>query len=104
MYQLATIVIGVTESAWKAFDGPAMGNLYVDKDAVAHGSYGVYSDNGAIAVIRPDGIFAFGASLKKLEKIEDFFEAIFAKVQPKDGPAPVGREISGTAEPVRSRL
>lgn len=104
MYQLATIMLGVTESAWKAFDGPAIGKLYFDKDAVAHGSYGVYPDNGAIAVIRPDGIFAFGASLKQLEKIENFFGAIFAKGQPKDGPSSPVRGVGNTGQPVKPRL
>lgn len=78
VYQLATLIVGVAESAWTAFDGPAIGNLYFDKDGVAHGRYGVYPKTGAIAVIRPDGIFAFATSLRELNKIEDFFNAIWA--------------------------
>lgn len=76
-YQLATVMVGVTGCPWDAFDGPSIGNLYFDKDAVAHSRYGVYPGNGAILVIRPDGIFAFAALLHQVHKIEEYFESIF---------------------------
>lgn len=78
VYQLATIMVGVTGCPWDAFDGPAIGSLYFDKDGLAHDRYGVYPDGGAILVIRPDGIYAFAAPLGEIDKVEDFFEAICA--------------------------
>jgi phenol 2-monooxygenase len=77
-YQLATVMVGRTWSSWDAFDGPSIGKLYFDKDGVAHARYGVYPDNGAILVVRPDGIFAYAAPLHELEEIWQYFDAIFA--------------------------
>lgn len=74
---LATIIIGHVGSAWDAFDGPALGNLYFDTEGIAHSRYGVYPDNGAMVVVRPDGIFSFAAGLDELEKIETFMKGVF---------------------------
>jgi phenol 2-monooxygenase len=76
IYRMSTIVTGVVGSAWDAFDGPALGNLYFDLESIAHSRFGVYPDHGALVVIRPDGVFAFATGLDKPDQIEEFFKAI----------------------------
>ena len=76
MLHLTTIMIGSAPSAWAAFDGPVLGNLYFDMESIAHDRYGVYPDNGAIVVVRPDGVFAFAADLDGLDEIEEFLRPI----------------------------
>jgi len=74
---MATLTIGHVGSAWEAFDGPALGNLYFDPEAIAHSRHGVYPNNGGMVIVRPDGVFAFAARLDELDKIEEFFESVF---------------------------
>ncbi|KAK7754520.1 hypothetical protein SLS62_003540 [Diatrype stigma] len=74
----STIILDTVGSAWEAFDGPALGKLYFDTDSLAHDRYGVYSDHGAIVVVRPDGVFAFAAALEDLSNVEDYFAGICA--------------------------
>lgn len=74
---LSTIMVGRVNSAWEAFDGPAIGRLYFDTESQAHSRYGVYNSSGAIVVMRPDGIVAYAAALDQLDKVEAFFEPIF---------------------------
>lgn len=76
IYQKATVMVGVTGCVWDTFDGPAIGNLYFDKDGMAHSRFGVYPDNGAILIIRPDGIFAFAAALDESDVIEGYFQDV----------------------------
>lgn len=70
-----TIMIGTSSSAWTAFDGDALGNLYFDSEAMAHSQYGIYPELGGIVVVRPDGVFAFAAGLDAWEKIDEFFNS-----------------------------
>jgi phenol 2-monooxygenase (NADPH) len=72
-----TIMVGYVGCAWDAFDGPAVGNLYFDHEAMAHDRYGIYTENGGIVVIRPDGVLAYAADLDQLDRIEEFFEPVF---------------------------
>lgn len=74
---LATVIRREASSAWQLFDGPALGSLYYDTDGSAHAKFGIYPESGAVAVIRPDGVFAFAAALEEWGRIEDFFGAIF---------------------------
>lgn len=74
--RLATLMVGSTGSTWDAFDGPAIGKLYFDKDATAHSRYGVYPDNGAVVVVRPDGILGFAVALHEADKLKGYFDAI----------------------------
>ncbi|KAI1258545.1 FAD binding domain-containing protein [Xylariaceae sp. FL1019] len=74
---LSTIMLGTASNAWEVFDGPAVGRLYFDTQSLAHDRYGVYPENGAISVIRPDGVFAFAAGLDEIDHIVEFFRAIF---------------------------
>jgi phenol 2-monooxygenase (NADPH) len=73
---MSTIMVGTTGCPWDAFNGPAIGNLYFDKDFQAHDRYGIYPEHGAILIIRPDGIFGFAAPLTELIKVGDYFDAI----------------------------
>ena len=69
---LATIIIGHTSSAWVAFEGPALGNMFLDTDANAQSRYDVYSYNRGLVITRPDGIIAFVAGLDEYNKVEEF--------------------------------
>ncbi|KAH0526854.1 hypothetical protein TsFJ059_010127 [Trichoderma semiorbis] len=70
---MLTIVAGSIPGAWDAFDGPAIGKLYLDKDFTAHDRYGITYDNGGIVVVRPDGILAYSSPLDELDDIKEFF-------------------------------
>jgi phenol 2-monooxygenase (NADPH) len=74
--RMSTIMVGTTGCPWDAFNGPAIGNLYFDKDFQAHDRYGIYPEHGAILIIRPDGIFGFAAPLTELTKVGDYFDAM----------------------------
>ncbi|KAH9909865.1 FAD/NAD(P)-binding domain-containing protein [Xylariomycetidae sp. FL2044] len=79
LVNVTTIIAGATNSAWTAFDGPAPpGRLYFDGDGSAHDRYGVYPDTGALVLVRPDGILAFGAQLDGLGGLERYFAGICA--------------------------
>ena len=69
----ATILVSHTGSAWDAFDGPAIGKLYMDPTGRAHDAYGFSCETGGLAVMRPDGILGFAAQLEQLEEVEAFF-------------------------------
>ena len=68
-----TICLSLTYHPWSLFDGPPLGRLYYDGEGVAHSKFGVYSQAGAIVVVRPDGIFAHAAALDEWDHIESFF-------------------------------
>lgn len=70
---MLTIVAGSIPGAWDAFDGPAIGKLYLDKDFTAHDRYGITYENGGIVVVRPDGILAYSSPLDGLDDIKEFF-------------------------------
>ncbi|KAK6858654.1 hypothetical protein PG995_005218 [Apiospora arundinis] len=78
MLNLATVIIGVTGNSWDAFDGPAIGRLYFDPEGEAHARYCISLDDGAIVVIRPDGVFGFAARLQELAKVRKYFDGICA--------------------------
>lgn len=69
MISMSTLIMSTVGSAWRAFDGPAVGKLYLDTEGHAHTRYGMSSTTGGIMVVRPDGVFAFGAGLEELSKI-----------------------------------
>lgn len=75
--RFATITVSTVESAWMAFDGPAVGHLYFDMEGSAHAKYGVALDTGAIVVIRPDGLMGFAAGLTEVGEVTKFFGRIF---------------------------
>jgi phenol 2-monooxygenase (NADPH) len=79
LIQLITIMLGTAGSAWEAFDGPVLGKLYFDTQAPtsAHDKYGVYPDNGAIVILRPDGIFAYATELDEYSKVDEYFGQIY---------------------------
>jgi phenol 2-monooxygenase len=72
----STIMVGTTGCPWDTFDGPAIGNLYFDKDLHAHDRYGIYPEHGGVVILRPDGIFAFAAPLTELDRVDSFFGGI----------------------------
>ncbi|KAH7030611.1 FAD binding domain-containing protein [Microdochium trichocladiopsis] len=74
MLNMATLFVGVAANAWDALGGPAIGRLYFDHDGDAHSKYCISLDDGAIVVIRPDGVFGFAARLHELAKVKDYFE------------------------------
>lgn len=73
---MATLIIGHVNSAWEAFDGTVPGRIYLDSDAIAHDRYCVYPENGALVVVRPDGILAHATGLDELHEVEAFFQPI----------------------------
>ncbi|KAL7956201.1 FAD binding domain-containing protein [Trichoderma compactum] len=60
-------VAGSLPGAGDAFNGPAIGKLYLYKDFTTHDRYGITYDNGGIVVVRPDGILAYSSPLDGLD-------------------------------------
>ncbi|KAH8894345.1 hypothetical protein GQ53DRAFT_643595 [Thozetella sp. PMI_491] len=75
LLNLVTLSASPAGNAWTAFGGPAIGRLFFDSDGEAHGRYGFALEQGGIAVIRPDGIFAFGATLDGVGDLENYFNS-----------------------------
>ncbi|PVH99998.1 FAD/NAD(P)-binding domain-containing protein [Periconia macrospinosa] len=74
MIRLITILGNATGSAWDALGRSAWGKFYLDLHGKAHSGYGVDLSQGAIAVLRPDNIFAFGTDLKSCGEVGAYFE------------------------------
>lgn len=68
------------------FKLPKIGKVYYDQDRSAHSAYSISTMNGAVVVLRPDGILGHAAPLSDLEAVSSFF-AGFTTANAKTGTA-----------------
>ncbi|TPX11609.1 uncharacterized protein E0L32_007588 [Thyridium curvatum] len=78
LLNLSTLIVGHVGGHWEAFNGPAVARLYFDTEGAAHDCYSVTQADGAIVVVRPDGILGFAAQLDELSEVEAFFDGFCA--------------------------
>ncbi|PLB54072.1 pentachlorophenol 4-monooxygenase [Aspergillus steynii IBT 23096] len=74
MARFLTLVAQSAAEGDMMFNLPRMGDVYYDQDRSAHSAYSISTMNGAVAVLRPDGMLGHAASLGDLESVSSFFE------------------------------
>ncbi|KAL4795469.1 pentachlorophenol 4-monooxygenase [Aspergillus venezuelensis] len=65
----------------QVFEIPKAGNLYWDSERAAHTAYTVSDRNGALVVLRPDGILGFATRLEDAEGVADYFKEFVVMAQ-----------------------
>ncbi|CZR68335.1 related to 2-polyprenyl-6-methoxyphenol hydroxylase and related FAD-dependent oxidoreductases [Phialocephala subalpina] len=68
-----TVIEGMKAQGEESLGVKSFGKVYYDPENSAHSKYGFTSGNGGIAVVRPDGIFAFATMLDKGNEIGNYF-------------------------------
>lgn len=75
-FDLLTIIAGTGLQPDETLGVDKFGRAYYDVDHAAFARYGISTGEGAIVVLRPDGILAFAARLDQGEEIGKYFDAI----------------------------
>ncbi|RAH61439.1 hypothetical protein BO85DRAFT_391320 [Aspergillus piperis CBS 112811] len=55
------------------FSIPTIGRLYYDPEGSAHAAYRVSDSNGAVVIIRPDGILGYAAQFDEANSVQEYF-------------------------------
>ena len=71
-----TIIAGTGLQADEMLGVEKFGRAYYDVDHTSHAKYGISTAEGAVLVVRPDGILAFAAGLDRGEKIGTYFDGV----------------------------
>ncbi|KAM0702935.1 hypothetical protein Q7P35_010367 [Cladosporium inversicolor] len=75
-FNFLTIIAGTGLQPDEALGVEKFGRAYYDVDRAAYTRYGVSTAEGAVVVLRPDGILAFAAGLDQGVEIGNYFDAI----------------------------
>ncbi|KAF9886469.1 hypothetical protein FE257_011376 [Aspergillus nanangensis] len=73
MLRFITVVAQAAAEGDQMFGTPRIGNMYYDQDRAAHMAYSVSTMNGAVIVLRPDGVLAYATTLDDAESVQSFF-------------------------------
>ncbi|KAJ5131934.1 FAD binding domain-containing protein [Penicillium atrosanguineum] len=73
MAQFLTLVAQCAAEGDQVFDLPKIGHVFYDQDRAAHGAYTISTKNGAVVILRPDGILGHAAPLDDLDSVVTFF-------------------------------
>jgi len=76
-----TLIAGSFGGGNNLFKTPRIGKFYFDPEYAAHGRYAISTTQGAIVVLRPDGILGYASTLDDTVSIGAFF-AGFVEVRP----------------------
>ena len=75
-FEFLTIIAGTGLQADEMLGVEKFGRAYYDVDHTSHAKYGISTAEGAVLVVRPDGILAFAAGLDRGEKIGTYFDGV----------------------------
>lgn len=75
-FEFLTIIAGTGLQPDETLGVDKFGRAYYDVDHAAFARYGISTGEGAIVVLRPDGILAFAGRLDQGEEIGKYFDAI----------------------------
>lgn len=90
-----TIISGAGVQADETLGTAKFGNAYYDVDDSAHVRYGVSVNEGAVLVIRPDGMLGFVCDLESGSSLADYIEQIICKSE---------RQVNGNGKEERTVL
>ncbi|CAG7925151.1 unnamed protein product [Penicillium olsonii] len=76
MVRFLTLVAQSAAEGDQMFDLPKIGNVYYDQDRAAHAAYTISTRNGAVAVLRPDGILGHAVSLTEVDSLVGFLRGL----------------------------
>ncbi|GKZ36532.1 hypothetical protein AbraIFM66950_007650 [Aspergillus brasiliensis] len=73
IFRSITVVAQRPAGGDQRFRIPTIGRLYYDPEGSAHAAYTVSDSNGAVAIVRPDGILGYAARLDKASSVHEYF-------------------------------
>ncbi|KAJ5653998.1 hypothetical protein N7490_001001 [Penicillium lividum] len=73
MVRFITLIAGFSDGGNRGFATPRIGKMYYDQDRSAHEKYTISTVNGAVVILRPDGLLSYATSLENTSSIGDFF-------------------------------
>ncbi|KAL2829601.1 FAD binding domain-containing protein [Aspergillus pseudoustus] len=76
MVRFLTIVGQHVSNGDQYFGIPRLGHMCFDPDQSAHTAYSISPMNGAVVVLRPDGLLAYATKLDKVGNVATFFEGL----------------------------
>ena len=78
-FAFITVIAGPGLQADEVLGVERFGNAFYDVDEMAHVRYGVAADEGAVIVLRPDGILGFAAGLHEGAKLAEYPETFITQ-------------------------
>lgn len=72
MVRFLTLVAQSAAEGNQMFELPKIGKVYYDQDRLAHAAYTISTCNGAVAILRPDGILGHAVSLSEVDSLVAF--------------------------------
>lgn len=73
MVRSMTVVAQRPAGGDQRFNIPTVGRLYYDPEGSAHAAYTVADSNGAVVIIRPDGILGYATQLDGASSVQEYF-------------------------------
>ncbi|PWY94667.1 pentachlorophenol 4-monooxygenase [Aspergillus sclerotioniger CBS 115572] len=73
MLRFFTVVAQSPAGGDQIFDIPKIGRLYYDSERSAHTAYTISDANGAVVIVRPDGILGYATRLEDTSSIPGYF-------------------------------
>lgn len=78
-FTFITVIAGPGLQADEVLGVERFGDAFYDVDESAHVRYGIAADEGAVLVLRPDGILGFAAGLHEGAKLGEYLEAFVTR-------------------------
>ncbi|PYH91258.1 pentachlorophenol 4-monooxygenase [Aspergillus ellipticus CBS 707.79] len=72
MARFMTIFAQSVAEGDRLFDYPRIGNAYFDQDRLAHAAYTISTENGAVVILRPDGLLGHATRLEDVDSAATF--------------------------------
>jgi len=78
-FTVITVIAGPGLQADEVLGVERFGDAFYDVDESAHVRYGIAADEGAVLVLRPDGILGFAAGLHEGAKVAEYLETFVTR-------------------------
>ena len=100
LFQQIAIVVTPNDygAATEKLGADGLGSVLYDVDAMAHERYGVGEDQGAILVLRPDGMVAVACCLTRGREVYDYFSAFLVARRADQANCKQKDEITGESD------
>ncbi|KAI2857363.1 hypothetical protein CBS115988_5228 [Aspergillus niger] len=79
MIRSLTVVAQSPAGGDQRFSIPTIGRLYYDPEGSAHAAYTVSDSNGAVVVVRPDGILGYATQLDEASNVIKYFAGFITR-------------------------
>ena len=78
-FTFITVIAGPGLQADEVLGVERFGDAFYDVDETAHVRYGIAADEGAVVILRPDGILGFAAGLHEGAKLAEYLETFITR-------------------------